>query len=193
MIKKWLALLVTGFGLGMLTLVAVQAQQKSAQTATRAPAKGPSLTPSDYIEIEQLVARYGHAIDMCVNNGYEYADLYTPDGVFIDLYSDNGVKQGGIRSVGRDQLADAAGGGKFNCRGDRRFELTHAIVNLVITPTAEGAIGKSIVLEMWPDPSDREVNRRAGSYEDVYVKTPQGWRFQQRAHVRKRDKGDPRG
>jgi hypothetical protein len=193
MIKKWLALLVTGFGLGMLTLVAVQAQQKSAQTATRAPAKRPSLTPSDYIEIEQLVARYGHAIDMCVNNGYEYADLYTPDGVFIDLYSDNGVKQGGIRSVGRDQLADAAGGGKFNCRGDRRFELTHAIVNLVITPTAEGAIGKSIVLEMWPDPSDREVNRRAGSYEDVYVKTPQGWRFQQRAHVRKRDKGDPRG
>src|SRR5690349_6099149 len=112
MIKKSLALTVAAFVLGMITIVAVQAQQKSKSS------KAQSLTTADYVEIEQLVARYAHAIDMCVNNGYDYADLYTPDGVFIDLYSDNGVKQGGIRSVGRDQLADAAGGGRFNCRGD---------------------------------------------------------------------------
>jgi hypothetical protein len=119
--------------------------------------------------------------------------LYTPDGVFIDLYSDNGVKQGGIRSEGREALADAAGGGKLNCRGDRRFQLTHATTNLVITPTAEGVMGKCILLEMWGDPSEMNVNRRGGSYEDLYLKTAAGWRFKQRAHVRKREKGDPRG
>lgn len=192
MIRKWLALSVAAFVLGMITIVAVQAQQ-SAKSASRS-GKAAALTTGDYVEIEQLVARYAHAIDMCVNNGYDYADLYTPDGVFIDLYSDNGVKQGGIRSVGRDQLADAAGGGKFNCRGDRRFQLTHATVDLVITPAPDGeATGKSILLEMWPDPNDKTINRRGGSYEDIYVKTSQGWRFKQRTHVRTREKGDPRG
>jgi hypothetical protein len=161
--------------------------------ASRAATKSPTLTAQDYIEIEQLVARYGHEIDMCVNNGYAYADLYTPDGVFIDLWTDAGVKQGGIKSVGRDQLADAAGGGKNNCRGGRRFELSHAIVNLVITPSPEGATGKSYLLEVWGDPNEKNINRRAGSYEDIYVKTPNGWRFKQRAHVRKREVGDPRG
>jgi len=178
-------LLVIAFGLGIVTALAVQAQQKSGQ-----PMK---LTPQDYIDIEQLVNRYAHEIDMCVDNGYSYADMYAPDGVFIDLYSDNGVKQGGIRSVGREALAEAAGGGKNGCRGTRRFELTHVITNLVITPTADGATGKALLLEMWPDPSEMSVNRRAGSYEDTYVKTAKGWRFKQRAHVRKREKGDPRG
>ena len=40
------------------------------------------LTAMDYIEIEQLVAKYSRALDTCANNGYDYADLYTPDGVF---------------------------------------------------------------------------------------------------------------
>ena len=41
-----------------------------------------TLTALDYIEIEQLVAKYSRALDSCSNNGYDYADLYTPDGVF---------------------------------------------------------------------------------------------------------------
>ena len=178
-------LLVIAFALGIATALALQAQQNSGQ-----PMK---LTPQDYIDIQQLVNRYAHEIDMCVNNGYSYADMYAPDGVFIDLYSDNGVKQGGIKSIGREALADAAGGGKNGCRGTRRFELTHVVTNLVITPTPEGVTGKALLLEMWPEPNEMNVNKRAGSYEDVYVKTPQGWKFKQRAHVRKREKGDPRG
>jgi len=49
------------------------------------------------------------------------------------------------------------------------------------------------LLEVWGDPNEKNINRRAGSYEDIYVKTPNGWRFKQRAHVRKREVGDPRG
>ena len=64
-----------GIGLcavGLLGLVAVRAQQK------------PALTALDYIEIQQLANRYAQAIDSCSNNGYDYADLYTPDGEFVD-------------------------------------------------------------------------------------------------------------
>ena len=182
-------LLAIAFAFGIVTALAVQAQQKSGQGSSRAM----KLSPQDYIDIQQLVNRYAHEIDMCVNNGYSYAEMYAPDGVFTDLYSDNGVKQGGIKSTGREALAEAAGGGKFNCRGTRRFELTHVVTNLVITPSPEGATGKALLLEMWPEPNEMNVNKRAGSYEDVYVKTAQGWKFKERAHVRKREKGDPRG
>src|ERR1700749_2795176 len=59
--------------------------------------KAATLTAMDYIEIQQLVNAYGQDIDTCTNNGYDYADLYTPDGVFIDKYSDDGFKKGGVR------------------------------------------------------------------------------------------------
>jgi hypothetical protein len=34
-----------------------------------------------------------------------------------------------------------------------------------------------------------DLIQRSDIYEDVYVKTPDGWRFKQRAHVRDRDSG----
>ena len=71
---------VIAFALGIVTALAVQAQQKNGGVM--------KLTPQDYIDIQQLVNRYAHEIDMCVDNGYSYADMYAPDGVFIDLFSD---------------------------------------------------------------------------------------------------------
>ena len=43
-------------------------------------AETPALTALDYFQIQQLVASYARAIDTCSNNGYDYADLFTPDG-----------------------------------------------------------------------------------------------------------------
>ena len=81
-----------------------------AAAASPAAAKDAApLTALDYIEIQQLVNRYAFAIDNCTNNGYDYADLYTPDGVFYW-----GV--GSRKSVGREELAEAAGGGKNGCK-----------------------------------------------------------------------------
>lgn len=40
------------------------------------------LAALDYAEIEQLSARYAHAIDRCTNGGYDYADLFVNDGEF---------------------------------------------------------------------------------------------------------------
>ena len=92
----------------LLTGLAVGAALTAVFAASPA-AKDSPLSALDYIEIQQLVNRYAFAIDNCTNNGYDYADLYTPDGVFYW-----GV--GSRKSVGREQLAEAAGGGKNGCR-----------------------------------------------------------------------------
>lgn len=62
------------------------------------------LTPQDYIAIQQLVSKYAYAIDECTNMGYDYADLYTPDGWFAT--SRNGKVLN--KFEGRDRLAKSA-------------------------------------------------------------------------------------
>ena len=55
--------------------------------------------------------RYAYGIDTCSNNGYDYADVFTPDGVFIDKNSDQGFAQGGrVLAKGREALATRQGG-----------------------------------------------------------------------------------
>ena len=152
-------------------------------TSMRAATKAPALSALDYIEIQQLVNRYAWAIDTCSNNGYDYADLYTPDGVFYW-----GV--GSRKSVGREQLAEAAGGGKNGCQKLQRATAemplaTHTAVNLIIEPSPEGATGKSYLV--YPGDvgthSDPSHTGHVGGYQDVYVKTANGWRFKTRLHV----------
>lgn len=167
--------LVTAFvGFGILvTLIALQAQQ-------RAPA---ALTAMDYFEIQQLPNRYAHAIDTCANNGYDYADLYTTDGKFIDNFTEEGYKQGGLlRAQGREALARAAGGGTLGCKNVGWKDWSHLMLNHVITPTPGGAAGRSYLVVI----GEKGPNhvQRFGGYEDVYVKTAAGWRIQQRTHVR---------
>jgi hypothetical protein len=171
---------------GMLALVIVQAQQKAASSSGKAMA----LTPQDYIDIQQLVASYGYAIDKCTNSGYDYADLYTPKGVF-SVADENGVPAT-ARFEGRDRLAQAAGGGKNGCIDPKtapdRYSMSHIVANLVITPAPGGATGKSNLLVVgFGDPTAKEpapVKAYSwGHYDDVYAKTPAGWRFKSRVHV----------
>ena len=57
----------------------------------------PVLTAMDYVQIRQLVSRYAYALDTGGNNGYDFADPFTPDGQFIDP-----------NATGREQLAALA-------------------------------------------------------------------------------------
>ena len=158
-------------------------------SASSAAAQAPStrtvtpLTAQDYIDIQQLLNRYAFALDTCANNGYDYADLYAPDGIFYW-----GI--GGRKSVGREQLAEAAGGGKQGCQRQKSASRenpiqTHMTVNAVIEPSSEGAIGKSYLV--YPGvqgiSGDGTHNGHVGGYQDVYVKTDKGWRFKRRIHV----------
>src|ERR1700756_5305800 len=141
--------MVKGKTLFVILGVGVVAIMTSMRAATRTPA----LTALGYIEIQQLVNRYAFAIDTCSNNGYDYADLYTPDGVFIDKITPSGFAKGGVvLAKGREQLAEVVGGGKSGCKkpvkgptatpGDGPVAWngwSHLMLDHVITPTAEGA------------------------------------------------------
>jgi len=154
-----------------------------------APAQQPmQLTAMDYIEIQQLVAKYARFIDTCSNNGYDYADLYTEDGIFLpDL---------GGRTIppiqGREALARVSGGGSNNCQNVGWIEqgVRHIYTNHIITPSPEGATGTVDMLMIGID-GDPEKILHDGYYDDVYVKTPQGWRFKQRTHYALLDAGRP--
>jgi hypothetical protein len=164
----WIRRLSAGLvALGLATAAGTQAQ---------APAE---LTALDYIQIEQLIARYARAIDTCSNNGYDYADLFTADGVFIPSF--NGQRLSPIQ--GRERLAEVSGGGSNGCKNVGWIEqgVRHIYTNHVITPTAEGASGvvDMLMIGLGGDPNKIEYD---GYYEDRYVRTPQGWRFKERVH-----------
>jgi hypothetical protein len=78
MLKRYWKMLVAMAVGSTSMLMVVQAQQRSSGGAG-------TLSGQDYAEIQQLIARYSYVLDTCSNDGYDYADLYTDDGVFIDL------------------------------------------------------------------------------------------------------------
>jgi hypothetical protein len=151
----------------------------AAQAPAKTAAKPMTLTAMDYIEIEQLIAKYSRALDTCANNGYDYADLYTPDGVFAPTI--NGKP--GARFEGRERLAEASGGGKLGCKnvGWIQQGIRHLYPNHVITATPTGAVGvvDMLMIGIGGDPNKIQYD---GYYDDVYVKTPMGWRFKSREH-----------
>jgi hypothetical protein len=165
----------------ILALFLILASTASAQKA------GPAeLTALDYFQIQQLVAKYARAIDTCSNNGYDYADLFTPDGYFAP--SMNGKVSS--KWQGRERLAEASGGGTRGCKNVPWIEqgVRHIYVNHIITPTAEGATGTvdMLMIGLGGDPNKIEYD---GYYEDVYARTPQGWRFRSRIHHAVLDQG----
>jgi hypothetical protein len=156
----------------------------TAAEAQRAGAPAAKLATQDYIDIQQLVTRYTFLIDTCTNGGIDFADLFTADGEF-SVSQQWGVA-GGRKTTGREALIDAAGGdGKGGCRDAKTlmgYGISHISVNHVITPAPEGAVGKSYLLAIGVG-GDPTTIERQGGYEDVYVKTADGWRFKSRVHV----------
>jgi SnoaL-like domain len=142
-----------------------------------------ALTPQDYIDLEQLSARYAFAVDRCTNNGYDYADLYTEEGEFGIAPDWTTTPKRTIK--GREALADIDGGGPGGCRDPktlRGYGITHVILSPIIRPTATGAAGTAILLALGVGGNPNAIERQGG-YEDVYVKTAKGWRIKTRWHV----------
>jgi uncharacterized protein (TIGR02246 family) len=155
------ALLAVALVAAALAPAAVRAQEKNND-------KAPGLTALDYIEIRQLVARYAYAVDTGATDGNAYADLFAPDGAFLD--------RTGRATTGREALIALA---RRNTRGPQ--SAFHFIMNHVIEPSAEGATGKEYLVQLRiGEPGKPNDIFGGGRYEDVYVKTTQGWRFKQR-------------
>src|SRR6187549_2379214 len=118
-------------GVALAALVAVASGQVNSTP------KAMTLTPMDYVEIRQLVNRYAFALDTGSSNGYDYADLFAADGEFMRPYA-----------KGREQLAGLARGPRLGPNNT-----VHYIMNHVIEPTPDGAIGKAYLIELnWDIP-----------------------------------------
>lgn len=152
-----LAVLMTALGIGVVGSSSARAQQK---------ATGGALTAADYVEIQQLVARYGYAVDTHADNGYAYADLFTPDGAFG-------------KTKGREALAELARATQKE-RGGPAFT-RHFLTNVIIHATPEGARGSQYLMAIDVSEGGKPSSVvHGGRYEDEYVKTPAGWRFKSR-------------
>jgi hypothetical protein len=169
---------------GSLTLASAGAQQ----LVPTVPPDAMKLDATDYAEIQQLAVRYAWLLDHCVNGGYDYADLYVADGQF-SVAEDWGTTSNDQRtfvSIGREELAKAAGGdGNGQCVDPRTtlgFGLTHIVTNHMIVPAKDVAVGKHrlFAVGVCGYPHAMELQ---GGYEDVYVKTANGWKFKSRIHV----------
>ena len=121
---------------------------------------GDAFTAQDYVEIQQLYAQYAQTLDLGDAEGW--AATFTADGVFGE-------------TVGHAALKAFAEGFFSNFDGAAR----HWNSQLIVTPTAEGADGGCYLLlvDTRTQPAGLTV---AGIYADKLVKTPAGWRFQER-------------
>jgi hypothetical protein len=62
------------------------------------------------------------------------------------------------------------------------YGITHLILSPIVVPTKDGATGTAVLLALGVGHGANTIERQGG-YRDVYVKTPQGWRFKSRWHV----------
>jgi hypothetical protein len=139
-------------------------------------APGAALTPQDYLEIQQLVARYAYAMDTGADNGNAYADLFAADGEFV-LGSESTRGREALVALGRSGFVD----GHKPANG-----VSHFILNHVIEPAAGGATGKEYVVLVNIGEGGKaggEWSNTGGHYEDMYVKTAQGWKFKRREYI----------
>lgn len=141
----------------LVTGVILRAQQRGAANTT--------LTPQDYIDIQQLVSNYPYGLDGNTDNGATYASLFAPGGVF-----------GRPRTEGRDNLAALA-----NREPRGANYVRHFITNHVIEPSPGGAIGReyAVIIDIGENGQPGRIFL-GGRYDDEYVKTAQGWKFKNR-------------
>ncbi len=168
-----------------------------------------SLTPQDYIEIEQLYMAYTHAIDFGQPDGRDYAAVFVPDGIFA-LVIPNPLAPAatsrcptsapwhvGDPATIRGSVPDKAGldvciatlNGSDDlatmAKGFHQVNGTtsrHVYTNLRITPAPEGARG-FVYFNQLDVSTKPPTNTVSGIYEDTLVKTPDGWRFKKRVHT----------
>lgn len=162
-------LLALGALIGFVTIAPVTAQ---------AP-----LTAQDRTEIQDLLARYARTLATCAAE--EYADLFAPGGYFFSsIRGEVKTRESLILLVQSERQcnpinnanaagANAAAGANNPARGANAAGGGPRPVNVptaVVEPSPEGAKGTASL-------------GNAGGYEDVFVKTPKGWRFKARSVI----------
>ncbi len=141
----------------------------TASSLVYAGQKSKGLSAQDYAEINQLYIRYNYGIDTNGDNGMLWAGTFTADGVFELV--------GQRKFEGREALLAFARNVGKNLDGAPH----HFATNIRIEPSPEGARGSAYFFNVpKPEPNKPATITGTGAYEDIIVKTPDGWRFKQR-------------
>jgi hypothetical protein len=126
-----------------------------------------ALTGQDYGEIEALYARYSQGSDF--RDGELFVSAFSDDATIVRA---NGSSIQGMTALVAERKERNQGQ-----TGDvgRR----HRTGSYLITPTAEGATGRAyyVLLDVTKRPA---VTLFTGYYDDVFVRTSDGWRIQHR-------------
>ena len=133
----------------------------SGGTLAYAQKAGAALTAQDFVEIQQLYAKYNWTLDAGDAEGY--ASTFTADGVFNN-------------NDGHDAIVKFA----ETFHAGLGAHVRHWNTNLMILPTAEGAHGQ-VYLVLVDFANKPATIATSASYSDDLVKTAQGWRFKKRA------------
>ncbi len=136
-----------------------------AANAARGEANRSDLSSVDIIEIEQLYVRSNIAFDNAADNGARYAGTFIPDGTLV---------RGNSSIAGQRSLAAVAAA---NSPG-----LHSWISNLTIAVAPGGAVGRVHVLSANVGDGRTQVTG-IGTYDDLLVRTPNGWRFKKRVYL----------
>ena len=162
-------LLSIGIIIGVVSLAPVRAQ--SGRGA------GSELTARDRTEIQDLVTHYARALGNCAAE--EYADLFAPGGgyFFSSIRGEVATRERLILLVQSERHCNPATAnpnpapaGRANTPNANAPGRANTGPIATIEPSPEGARGTASL-------------GNAGAYEDVYVKTPKGWRFRARSVI----------
>lgn len=158
--------LLTGALLGWFAALGLVHAQRAPGTTGSGP-----LTGADLAEIQQLYSRYSQGTDF--GNAEMWINVFTDDGIFRVGDAGEWIGRARITDYRRQTFAPR----KAN------YTYRHWNSSWVITPSGDGqATGR--VYWMGFDPSaDPLVITDTGYYDDIYVKTANGWRIKQR-HAR---------
>jgi hypothetical protein len=126
-----------------------------------------SLSVEDQLAIQQLYARYNHAIDS--GNAEAWADTFTGDGAFSSSASGD--------LAGREALV------AFAKAFSSRLKARHWTNNLVVEPAANGASGTCYLIFLRLAEGQPATIAATGLYRDELVNKGQGWRFARRSVV----------
>jgi 3-phenylpropionate/cinnamic acid dioxygenase small subunit len=152
-------------GSALLMTAALGARGAMAQS----PSSSRRLPDADYLEIQQLYARYCHVLDR--GQGEEFAACFTEDGEFTGGRGPGEAKDARTPLKGRSVLAAAGVTG-----GTRHFT-----ANLTITATSDPNTAKgSVYLLLYTARTSPPTFVETAIYDDTLVKTPEGWKFKKR-------------
>ena len=124
-----------------------------------------ALPAPDHLAIEQIYARYSHAVDR--GDGDEWAACFTADGVFTSF--DHPCE-------GRAAIVALAEGTRHHPPG------RHLVSNLVLEPGDFSARGSAYLAWLHITKSPVTVPT-TGFYDDEVVPTSGGWLFRRRTFV----------